>query len=275
MTSASASDALSLLRRAMTGQLEAYALLHRIERPGEAVVEVMTGTEQVLQTLSEVDAFHQPQAVRRSRATLVVAPYRQIRERGFTVNDDEAPLSALRIDEYATLAVDTAIASLPDTPVNLSEGRFEPDDASYERIVDQIIKQEIGSGEGCNFVIKRTFSGHIGAYDDQVGLTIFRNLLRQEKNAYWTFLIRLRDCTLIGASPEVHIKLDEGRVMMTPISGTYRFPPSGPTTEGLLGFLRDAKEEEELSMVVDEELKMMTDICSAGVHAERPYLCLL
>ncbi|HYQ43248.1 MAG TPA: anthranilate synthase family protein [Polyangiaceae bacterium] len=272
MTTVSSSDALTILRQAMAGELEAYALIHRIERAGEPVVEVMTGSEQVLQTLSELDGFHGQKAPGSSRGTLVVAPYRQIRERGFTVNDDEAPLSALRIDEYATLPLDTAIASLPNRSVNLSEARFEPDDASYERIVDQIIKQEIGAGEGCNFVIKRTFAGNIAGYDDQVGLTIFRNLLGQERNAYWTFLIRLRGCTLIGASPELHIKLDEGRVMMTPISGTYRFPPSGPTAEGLLGFLRDAKEEEELSMVVDEELKMMTDICSADVHAEGPYL---
>lgn len=269
MTTEGLNDALALLRRAAAGELEAYALLHRVERPGEPLVEVMTGTEQVLQALSEVDLLHTGQRAGRS---LIVAPYRQIRERGFTVNDDQTPLRALRIQEYAALPLEAALGALPDVPVQLSDARFEPDDAGYEHVVEQIIQKEIGTGEGCNFVIKRTFAGSLGAYDDRVGLTIFGNLLRQERSAYWAFLIRLKNCTLIGASPEVHIKLDAGKVTMTPISGTYRFPPSGPTVEGLLGFLHDAKEEEELSMVVDEELKMMTDICSADVRAEGPYL---
>jgi phenazine biosynthesis protein phzE len=55
-----------------------------------------------------------------------------------------------------------------------------------------------------------------------------------------------------------------GTVVMNPISGTYRYPPEGPTPEGLLTFLDDRKETEELSMVVDEELKMMCTVGDRG-----------
>lgn len=55
-----------------------------------------------------------------------------------------------------------------------------------------------------------------------------------------------------------------GTVVMNPISGTYRYPPEGPTPEALLGFLDDRKEREELSMVVDEELKMMCTVGDMG-----------
>jgi phenazine biosynthesis protein phzE len=55
-----------------------------------------------------------------------------------------------------------------------------------------------------------------------------------------------------------------GTVVMNPISGTYRYPEQGPSTEGLLAFLHDAKEVEELTMVVDEELKMMCTVGDLG-----------
>ncbi|KJK52167.1 anthranilate synthase, partial [Lentzea aerocolonigenes] len=48
---------------------------------------------------------------------------------------------------------------------------------------------------------------------------------------------------------------------MNPISGTYRYPPAGPTLSGVLDFLSDHKETDELYMVLDEELKMMSRIC--------------
>lgn len=55
-----------------------------------------------------------------------------------------------------------------------------------------------------------------------------------------------------------------GTVVMNPISGTYRYPDAGPSAESLLAFLGDRKETEELSMVVDEELKMMCTVGDMG-----------
>jgi phenazine biosynthesis protein phzE len=59
---------------------------------------------------------------------------------------------------------------------------------------------------------------------------------------------------------------------MNPISGTYRYPSSGPTLSGVLEFLGDRKETDELYMVLDEELKMMARICPAGGRVVGPYL---
>ncbi len=59
---------------------------------------------------------------------------------------------------------------------------------------------------------------------------------------------------------------------MNPISGTYRYPPSGPELKGALAFLADQQEAEELFMVLDEELKMMTRICDGPVSAVGPRL---
>jgi 2-amino-4-deoxychorismate synthase len=61
-------------------------------------------------------------------------------------------------------------------------------------------------------------------------------------------------------------------VTMNPISGTLRYPPTGPTRADLLAFLRDRKEVEELFMVVDEELKMMSRLCDRGGRVLGPLL---
>src|SRR5262249_17271200 len=77
----------------------------------------------------------------------------------------------------------------------------------------------------------------------------------------WTFAVHTPERTLVGASPEVHVRMAGGTVVMNPISGTYRYPAQGPSAASLLEFLNDPKEAEELTMVVDEELKMMATVC--------------
>jgi phenazine biosynthesis protein phzE len=60
--------------------------------------------------------------------------------------------------------------------------------------------------------------------------------------------------------------------MMNPISGTYRHPAGGPDRDGLLAFLADRKEIDELYMVLDEELKMMARVADRGGQVVGPYL---
>ena len=61
---------------------------------------------------------------------------------------------------------------------------------------------------------------------------------------------------------------------MNPISCTFRLQrdPQADVKAGLLDFLRDEKEVYELFMVVDEELKMMCDICHEGGQVLGPFL---
>lgn len=66
--------------------------------------------------------------------------------------------------------------------------------------------------------------------------------------------------------------LRNGVATMNPISGTYRYPPSGPSLHGVMDFLADRKESDELYMVLDEELKMMARICEPGVRVTGPRL---
>ncbi|MER7899425.1 anthranilate synthase family protein [Streptomyces sp. NPDC096046] len=195
---------------------------------------------------------------------LALVPFRQIRERGFDVRDDGTPLLALTPEESCTVPLAEALEQLPAHDVRVDGGGFDVPDEEYARIVGRVLEEEIGRGEGANFVIRRTYEGEIPGFGRTDALALFRRLLEGERGAYWTFVVHTGDRTLVGASPEVHVRMSGGTVVMNPISGTYRYPAEGPTPEHLLDFLADGKEIEELSMVVDEELKMMCTVGDRG-----------
>ncbi|MFH9327532.1 anthranilate synthase family protein [Streptomyces althioticus] len=195
---------------------------------------------------------------------LALVPFRQIRERGFDVLDDGTPLLVLTPEERHEIPLDEALAALPAHDVRVEGGGFDVGDEEYARIVGRVLDEEIGRGEGANFVIRRTYEGGIPGFGRADALALFRRLLEGERGAYWTFVVHTGDRTLVGASPEVHVRASGGTVVMNPISGTYRYPAEGPTPEHLLRFLADGKEIEELSMVVDEELKMMCTVGDMG-----------
>ncbi|MET8803188.1 anthranilate synthase family protein [Streptomyces sp. NPDC004546] len=195
---------------------------------------------------------------------LALVPFRQIRERGFDVRDDGTPLLVLTPEESYELPLDEALAQLPAHEVRVEGGGFDVGDEEYGEIVGRVLAEEIGRGEGANFVIRRTYEGGIPGFGRADALALFRRLLKGERGAYWTFVVHTGDRTLVGASPEVHVRMSGGTVVMNPISGTYRYPAEGPTPDHLLSFLADGKEIEELSMVVDEELKMMCTVGDMG-----------
>ncbi|MFF9020878.1 anthranilate synthase family protein [Streptomyces eurythermus] len=195
---------------------------------------------------------------------LALVPFRQLGERGFDVRDDGTPLLVLTPEESFELPLAEALDRLPAHAVRVEDGGFDVADEEYGEIVGRVLREEIGRGEGANFVIRRTYEGRIPGFGRADALALFRRLLVAERGAYWTFVVHTGDRTLVGASPEVHVRMNGGTVVMNPISGTYRYPAGGPTPEDLLTFLSDAKETEELSMVVDEELKMMCTVGDMG-----------
>ncbi|MDP9416395.1 MAG: chorismate-binding protein [Actinomycetota bacterium] len=238
-----------------------FAVLNRAEAPG---VEVLVGDVVDVATLADI-----PQP---APYVLAAVPYRQVVEQGFACHDDGAPLRCLVVREVEVLALEDVLATLPDVAVQVRGGGFDVDDTTYAGIVTRVINDEIGRGEGANFVIRRDFVGDVGGAAPRSALALLRRLLVNERGAYWTFALHAGDVTMVGATPERHVSVTGGQVLMNPISGTYRYPSGGATREGLLDFLGDLKETEELLMVVDEELKMMSRICSRGGRVIGPRL---
>ncbi|MEU6284763.1 anthranilate synthase family protein [Streptomyces sp. NPDC047028] len=231
-----------------------FALLRR-RTPGrdERTVEVLLGPVTPRDRLADLPD-----------EGLALVPFRQIHERGFDVRDDGTPLLVLTPEESYEIPLADALGQLPGHAVRVDGGGFDVGDEEYGEIVGRVLREEIGRGEGANFVIRRTYEGEIPGFGRADALALFRRLLEGERGAYWTFVVHTPERTLVGASPEVHVRVSGGTVVMNPISGTYRYPDGGPTPEHLLDFLADGKEIEELSMVVDEELKMMCTVGDMG-----------
>jgi phenazine biosynthesis protein phzE len=249
----------------------AFALLYRPGSVRDACVEVLTGEVCDVDTLADLPLPGEPAAGTR-HDLLVAVPYRQITERGFGCHDDGAPLLAMRVHEQAELSREQALAALPAQPVPVSDAGFDISDEDYAAIVKRVLVDEIGQGAGSNFVIRRSFTARLDDYSVRTELAVFRRLLTGELGSYWTFLFHTGAGTFIGASPERHVSMAGGTVSMNPISGTYRHPPAGPDISGLLEFLHDPKEANELYMVVDEELKMMARMCASGGQVHGPFL---
>lgn len=245
------------LSRLLDDSCPPFALLRR-RTPGRDhdTVEVLLGAVHEADRLADLPVGELP--------TLALVPFRQIRERGFDVRDDGTPLSVLVAEEAYEIPLAEALDALPAHRVRVEGGGFDVPDAAYADTVERVIRDEIGRGEGANFVIRRTYEGRIDGFGRADALALFRRLLLGERGAYWTYVVHTGGSTLVGASPEVHVRMSGGTVVMNPISGTYRYPAGGPTAESLLSFLGDRKETEELSMVVDEELKMMCTVGDMG-----------
>jgi len=270
---------------------EAWAIIRRSSRAGDRdTVGLLGGRRWVAESLLDVPVEEGAPAPGRVADRLVAVPFRQVRERGFAAHDDGTPLVVVDIESEHEFSVAEVIEALPELAVEFSDrGGFETDDAEYAGVVKTIIEDEIGQGEGANLVIGRHYRATVADWDQSKALTVLRRLLERERGAYWTFCFFTGDRYLIGASPERHVSVhgapDGGHVRMNPISGTFRLPKQIPaevsagTDPGalalksqLLDFLHDEKEIYELFMVVDEELKMMCDICTGGGQVLGPFL---
>jgi len=234
--------------------MQPFALLHR---DGADRVEVLTGDVITVATLADIP-------IRDGLPTLAVVPYRQIAERGFDCVDDGAPLECLLVTARHT----APLSDFPAGPLRLVPGGgFDLSDDEYGEIVETVLRDEIGHGEGANFVIHRVFSAAVEGDPVAAARAAFGRLLAGEQGTYWTFLVHTGARTLVGATPERHVSVADGITMMNPISGTFRHG-SGD----LLDFLADPKEIEELYMVLDEELKMMATVAEHGGQVAGPYL---
>ena len=201
-----------------------------------------------------------------------MVPFSQLRERGFDVHDHGEEILSLVPSDYREIELDQVLLGQAEPAVHtVGAPSFEMDDAEFEANVARLIKEEICRGEGSNFLLSRKARVQIAAFDWKVANTIFKRLARSEFGAYMTFCFHDGERFFVGSSPERHVTIRKGVVQMNPISGTL--PKSLLKQRAdLIEFLSDPKEVHELFQVVDEELKMMSRICSSGGDVHGPYL---
>lgn len=251
----------SLLASLLTDDTTPFAVLRRA---GSPVLDVLTGDVLDVDRLADIPLD--------GGTVLALVPFRQVRERGFAAHDDGAPLRCLLVREREQVPLAEALTLLPPEPVAIDATGFDVDDDSYAERVRSVLEEEIGRGEGANFVIRRDFVGRTDAAPAAAVLSWMRALIEHESGAYWTFALRTPGLAAAGATPERHVSVDGGIARMNPISGTFRHGETPPTGGDVLTFLADTKESDELFMVVDEEMKMMSAVCPDGGRILGPYL---
>ena len=143
---ASPSSLTAELRAALSGG-RPFALLAR----DADHVELLTGEVVDVERLQDIP-LHTADGT--AREVLALVPFRQVRERGFVAQEDGTPLRCVVVDEHLHLPTSALLEALPSADVPLHDGGFDIADDEYARIVETVITDEIGRGEGANFVIR-------------------------------------------------------------------------------------------------------------------------
>ncbi len=151
-----------------------------------------------------------------------------------------------------------ASATLGDTgPVQVPAGNFTK--AAFEKMVDDS-KEFIRAGDIFQIVLSQRFSRDF----TKSPLDLYRALRTVNPSPYM-FLLETGDFALVGASPEVHVRLTGRKVEIRPIAGTR---PRGKTTAEDIAFekdlLADEKELAEHLMLVDLARNDIGRVCSFG-----------
>jgi anthranilate synthase component I len=142
----------------------------------------------------------------------------------------------------------------------------------FEQMVREA-KEEIVAGEIFQIVLSQRWETDFPTRD---ALTLYRTLRSINPSPYM-FLLRTHECTLVGASPEMLVRVTDGSAETRPIAGTR---PRGAThAEDLAheqSLLADPKENAEHLMLVDLGRNDLGRVCASGTvevedfkHVER------
>lgn len=109
-------------------------------------------------------------------------------------------------------------------------------------------KEEIAAGEAFQIVLSQRWSAPFPGHG---ALTLYRALRAVNPSPYM-FLLRTSERTLVGASPEMLVRVTDGTVEVRPIAGTRKRGASQEEDDALAAeLLADEKENAEHLMLVD------------------------
>jgi anthranilate synthase component 1 len=141
--------------------------------------------------------------------------------------------------------------------VNVPPGNFSQ--SAFENVVTEG-KEFIRSGDIIQFVPSQRFSRPFS----RPALDLYRALRTVNPSPYM-FILEAGDFSIVGASPEVHVRLTDGLVEIRPIAGTRRRGASHAEDVALeKELLADEKERAEHLMLVDLARNDIGRVCQYG-----------
>ena len=161
---------------------------------------------------------------------------------------------------YAILRQPRALAPAPlvDAPkLTVPPGNFTQ--AAFETVVEDG-KEFIRAGDIIQFVPSQRFTRAF----NKSPLDLYRALRTVNPSPYM-FILEAGDFSIVGASPEVHVRLTDGLVEIRPIAGTRRRGATAAEDTALeQELLADEKERAEHLMLVDLARNDIGRVCEFG-----------
>jgi anthranilate synthase component 1 len=122
------------------------------------------------------------------------------------------------------------------------------------------VQEYVKAGDAFQVVLSQRLSAPCQATPFQV----YRSLRSLNPSPY-LFYLRLGSCSLVGASPEVMVRVDGGNVAVRPIAGTTTRGATPEEDERLAKeLLADPKERAEHTMLIDLGRNDVGRVCKAG-----------
>ncbi len=178
------------------------------------------------------------------------------------VSAEEAYENAVgEIERMVSLLEQPAQHQPVSVPAEVPPVHFESN-VSREKFIKNVLKAKeyITSGDIIQVVGSQRFSTPVKA----APLDIYR-AARSINPSPYMFLLELQGMSLVGASPELHVRCEDCKVEIRPIAGTR---PRGKTPEQDLQnekeLLADAKERAEHVMLVDLARNDLGRVCNYG-----------
>lgn len=162
--------------------------------------------------------------------------------------------------EYSTLGLDHAaqeIAPAPALPAAPITSDHKPEE--YMANVEKV-REGMKRGDYYEVVLRQTFqTPYSGKASD-----LFERVQGASPSPY-EFLLQFGDETLVGASPEMFVRIEGPRVETCPISGTaQRTGDPLKDADNIRELLKSAKEESELTMCTDVDRNDKSRVCEPG-----------
>jgi len=143
-----------------------------------------------------------------------------------------------------------------------SRGTLLPDPESEKEYMHMVeaLKEEIVKGNLLQAVPSRRLTVHT----EQTAMDAYRSLRSGNPSPY-QFYLDFGEYQLLGASPEVHVKVSRGRAVIRPIAGTRRRGRNEAEDRDLeQELLGDRKERAEHLMLVDLARNDLGRVCRTG-----------
>jgi len=146
---------------------------------------------------------------------------------------------------------------------DISDINIEPSDEIFESQIKQA-KELCRLGELMEIVLARK----ITAKFEGSPIHVYQKYKEVNPSPYM-FYFDFQDEYILGASPEIMVRYEEGKITLKPISGTIKRGKNAiQDHERMMELLNSDKEKSELDMLIDLGRNDLSKVCQSGIEIE-------